>query len=145
MVLCHSMVVILKDLLNKYLKEIILNLKNLVVRSKYELNIKQILIFIYFIAASPLIKEMLTVNPLNRANISTICAHWWVNETYDESCLDISEELANLTPVRLDLLLSLAPPPPQLESEKLVVTGDVSINFTSIHIYLIFMSLSDTR
>ncbi|KAK5644508.1 hypothetical protein RI129_005808 [Pyrocoelia pectoralis] len=74
--------------------------------------------------ASPLIRDMLTVNPRNRANIEKICLHWWVNESYDECCLDISEELANQTPVRLDLLLSLAPPPPQLESEKLVVTGE---------------------
>uniref|UniRef100_A0A1Y1ML94 Protein kinase domain-containing protein n=1 Tax=Photinus pyralis TaxID=7054 RepID=A0A1Y1ML94_PHOPY len=74
--------------------------------------------------ASPLIRDMLTVNPRNRANIEKICLHWWVNESYEECCLDISEELANQTPVRLDLLLSLAPPPPQLESEKLVVTGE---------------------
>lgn len=72
---------------------------------------------------------MLTVNPKNRANIEKICTHWWVNENYDISCLEISEELANQTPVRLDLLLSLAPPPPQLESDKLVVTGDVSFDF----------------
>lgn len=69
---------------------------------------------------------MLTVNPKNRASIEKICTHWWVNENYDVDCLEISEELANQTPVRLDLLLSLAPPPPQLESDKLVVTGDVS-------------------
>lgn len=74
--------------------------------------------------ASPLIMEMLTVNPKNRANIEKICAHWWVNEGYSDSCLDISEELANQTPVRLDVLLSLNPPPAQIESEKLVVTGE---------------------
>ncbi|KAJ8985016.1 hypothetical protein NQ317_016927 [Molorchus minor] len=74
--------------------------------------------------ASPLIREMLTVNPKNRATVEKICTHWWVNESYDVSCLDISEELANQTPVRLDVLLSLAPPAPQLESDKLVVTGD---------------------
>lgn len=67
---------------------------------------------------------MLTVNPKNRADIEKICTHWWVNEGYGDSCLDISEELANQTPVRLDVLLSLAPPPPQLESDKLMVTGD---------------------
>lgn len=67
---------------------------------------------------------MLTVNPKNRADIEKICTHWWVNEGYSDSCLDISEELANQTPVRLDVLLSLAPPPPQLESDKLMVTGD---------------------
>ncbi|XP_050294375.1 uncharacterized protein LOC126734700 isoform X2 [Anthonomus grandis grandis] len=76
--------------------------------------------------ASPLIRDMLTVNPKKRSDIEKICSHWWVNETYELSCLDISEELANQTPVRLDVLLSLAPPAPQLESEKLVVTGDVS-------------------
>lgn len=67
---------------------------------------------------------MLTVSPKHRADIEKICTHWWVNEGYNESCLDISEELANQTPVRLDVLLSLAPPPPQLESEKLLLTGD---------------------
>ena len=34
----------------------------------------------------------------------------WVNEGYGESCLEVAEELANQTPVRLDLLLSLIPP-----------------------------------
>jgi serine/threonine protein kinase len=76
--------------------------------------------------ASPLIRDMLTVNPKNRANIEKICNHWWVNENYTVNCLEISEELAHQTPVRLDLLLSLAPPPPQLESDKLLVTGDVA-------------------
>ncbi|XP_055531925.1 probable serine/threonine-protein kinase DDB_G0282963 isoform X3 [Wyeomyia smithii] len=60
--------------------------------------------------ASPLIREMLTVCPQRRANIEQICNHWWVNEGYDECCLDLAEELANQTPVRLDVLLSLAPP-----------------------------------
>uniref|UniRef100_A0A6P7GS24 CBL-interacting serine/threonine-protein kinase 3-like n=1 Tax=Diabrotica virgifera virgifera TaxID=50390 RepID=A0A6P7GS24_DIAVI len=79
---------------------------------------------ILFLAASPLIREMLTVNPKHRADVEKICSHWWVNEGYDENCLDISEELANQTPVRLDVLLALAPPPPQLESDKLMLTGD---------------------
>ena len=43
-----------------------------------------------------------------RANILDICSHWWINEGYEKSCLDEAEHLANLTPVRLDLLLSLA-------------------------------------
>ncbi|XP_052869802.1 uncharacterized protein LOC128275365 [Anopheles cruzii] len=60
--------------------------------------------------ASPLIREMLTVCPRQRASVEQICNHWWVNEGYDESCLDLAEELANQTPVRLDVLLSLAPP-----------------------------------
>ncbi|GAB0094181.1 mucin-5AC [Sergentomyia squamirostris] len=59
--------------------------------------------------ASPLIREMLTVCPQRRATIEQICNHWWVNEGYPESCLDLAEELANQTPVRLDVLLSLAP------------------------------------
>ena len=44
----------------------------------------------------------------------------WVNEGYGESCLEVAEELANQTPVRLDLLLSLVPPP---ESTETVVVG----------------------
>lgn len=69
--------------------------------------------------ASQLIREMLTVCPKRRATIETICNHWWVNETYNESCLDVAEELANQTPVRLDVLLSLAPS--AITSDKLVV------------------------
>lgn len=42
----------------------------------------------------------------------------WVNEGYGESCLEVAEELANQTPVRLDLLLSILPP---LESTETVV------------------------
>lgn len=59
--------------------------------------------------ASPLIREMLTVCPKQRATIEQICNNWWVNESYNESCLDVAEELAIQTPVRLDVLLSLAP------------------------------------
>jgi hypothetical protein len=80
-----------------------------------------------FKAASPLIREMLTVTPGRRANIEKICAHWWVNEGHTESCLDIAEELANQTPVRLDLLLSLAPPPPAVGSDMLLTEEQVII------------------
>lgn len=69
--------------------------------------------------ASPLIREMLTVCPLSRATIEQICNHWWVNEGYPDSCLDVAEELANQTPVRLDVLLSLTPQ--AVTSDQLVV------------------------
>lgn len=69
---------------------------------------------------------MLTVSPEERSNIEKICSHWWVNVDYKEPCLDVAEELANQTPVRLDLLLSLAPPPPPPGSEKIVVTDEAS-------------------
>lgn len=46
-----------------------------------------------------------------------------MNEGYGESCLEVAEELANQTPVRLDLLLSLLPPP---ESTDTVLVGDKS-------------------
>ncbi|XP_026474809.1 uncharacterized protein LOC113378489 isoform X2 [Ctenocephalides felis] len=72
--------------------------------------------------ASSLIKDMLTVSSKERADVERICAHWWVNEGYEHSCLDIAEELASQTPVRLDLLLSLNPQ--TVDSEKLVVTED---------------------
>ncbi|XP_031778234.1 serine/arginine repetitive matrix protein 2 isoform X2 [Nasonia vitripennis] len=72
--------------------------------------------------ASPLIKDMLTVCPSRRADIEKICAHWWVNEGYEQSCLDIAEDLAAQTPVRLDLLLSLVPQ--SASAEQLVVGGD---------------------
>ncbi|XP_069703299.1 uncharacterized protein Nuak isoform X1 [Periplaneta americana] len=76
--------------------------------------------------ASPLIREMLTVAPVRRADIEKICSHWWVNEGHTESCLDIAEELAAQTPVRLDLLLSLAPPPPAVGSDKMLLTDEQS-------------------
>ncbi|XP_015038779.2 mucin-5AC isoform X4 [Drosophila pseudoobscura] len=59
--------------------------------------------------ASTLIRDMLTVCPRKRATIEQICAHWWVNENDNVSCLDLAEDLANQTPVRLDVLLSLTP------------------------------------
>ncbi|KRF82804.1 uncharacterized protein Dvir_GJ23554, isoform F [Drosophila virilis] len=59
--------------------------------------------------ASTLIREMLTVSPQKRATIEQICSHWWVNENDNVSCLDLAEDLANQTPVRLDVLLSLTP------------------------------------
>ncbi|KAK6638464.1 hypothetical protein RUM43_006731 [Polyplax serrata] len=73
-------------------------------------------------SASPLIRDMLTVNSKDRITIEQICSHWWVNQGFNVSCLDIAEDLANQTPVRLDLLLSLAPPPEN--TEKIVVTDD---------------------
>lgn len=60
-------------------------------------------------AASGLVRTMLTVSSEKRANIGDICSHWWVNEGYSQPCLEEAEYLASLTPVRLDLLLSLAP------------------------------------
>ena len=75
----------------------------------------------YFAAASPLIKDMLTVCPTRRANIEKICSHRWVNEGYERSCLRIAEDLAAQTPVRLDLLLSLTPQ--SANAEQLFVSG----------------------
>lgn len=88
----------------------------------------------FFLAASPLIKDMLTVCPGRRADIERICTHWWVNEGYEQNCLDIAEELAAQTPVRLDLLLSLVPQ--SASAEKLVIgdqqsAGDVPNNVSS--------------
>jgi hypothetical protein len=67
---------------------------------------------------------MLTVTPSRRADIEKICSHWWVNEGHADSCLDIAEELANQTPVRLDLLLSLAPPPTAVGIDKILLTDE---------------------
>ena len=60
-----------------------------------------------FSAASSLIRGMLTPRAEDRASIVDICSHWWINQGYDQSCLEEAEYLASLTPVRLDLLLSL--------------------------------------
>ncbi|XP_075144526.1 nuak family kinase 1 isoform X3 [Haematobia irritans] len=69
--------------------------------------------------ASSLIREMLTVCPRKRATIEQICSHWWVNENDNVSCLELAEDLANQTPVRLDVLLSLTPA--AITAEQLVV------------------------
>ncbi|XP_072758056.1 uncharacterized protein Nuak1 isoform X2 [Anoplolepis gracilipes] len=84
--------------------------------------------------ATSLIKEMLTVCPVRRADIEKICSHWWVNQGYEQNCLDIAEDLAAQTPVRLDLLLSLVPQ--SASAEKLLVGdqqagGDVANNMSS--------------
>lgn len=47
----------------------------------------------------------------------------WVNTGYTGSCLDLAEELANQTPVRLDVLLSLTPS--AVTSDQLVVPGSI--------------------
>ncbi|XP_041976222.1 serine/threonine-protein kinase MARK2 isoform X6 [Aricia agestis] len=70
--------------------------------------------------ASPLIRDMLTVDPLKRADIAYICDHPWVNGGCETSCLEVAEALAAETPVRLDLLLSLAPAAPSHSNSVLV-------------------------
>ena len=82
--------------------------------SNFKRLVKQITTGDYYEPKSPspasgLVRAMLTVSAEKRANIGDICSHWWVNEGYPQPCLDEAEYLASLTPVRLDLLLSLAP------------------------------------
>ena len=66
-------------------------------------------------AASELIHALLTPAPQQRATLPDVCGHWWVNRDEELSCLAAAEQLASETPVRLDLLLSLAPPQPDRE------------------------------
>lgn len=78
--------------------------------------------------ASELIRKLLTVNPNKRATIVDICMDCWVNHGYEHSLLQVAEDMANLTPVRLDLLLALAPDSdiPQEDLEQLDA-GDVTL------------------
>ena len=69
---------------------------------------------------------MLTVAADKRTNIAEICSHWWVNDGESKSCLDEAETLANQTPVRLDLLLSLAPK--HINSEHMVIPAEEEDN-----------------
>lgn len=62
-----------------------------------------------FSGASGLIKQLLNISPVDRADIKRVCSHWWVNEGFEENCLDMAENLACQTPIRLDLLLALVP------------------------------------
>ncbi|XP_076337838.1 uncharacterized protein LOC143239989 isoform X2 [Tachypleus tridentatus] len=79
--------------------------------------------------ASELIRRLLTVDPTKRATIIDICTDSWVNYGHELSLLQVSEDMANLTPVRIDLLLALAPvspPPPEsgkMEDHPLAVPG----------------------
>ncbi|XP_044019296.1 uncharacterized protein LOC122859676 [Aphidius gifuensis] len=82
-------------------------------------------------SASPLIKDMLQKCPTQRADIEKICSHWWVNKGYDINCLDIAENLAAQTPVRLDLLLSLVPQ--SASADKLVIDDDSQTNQQITH------------
>ena len=52
-----------------------------------------------------------------------------MNETYGEACLEVAEELANQTPVRLDLLLSLLPSATNGD----VVGGKLDTSIVSVH------------
>lgn len=74
--------------------------------------------------ASTLIRKLLTVDPIKRATIVDICTDWWVNQGYEHSLLQVAEDMANLTPVRLDLLLALAPGSPIPPDEAEFKDGD---------------------
>ena len=71
---------------------------------------------------------MLTPKAEERASIVDICSHWWINQGYDQSCLEEAEYLASLTPVRLDLLLSLTKTEHKgsAENEKLEVISSLT-------------------
>ncbi|XP_063821207.1 microtubule-associated protein futsch [Ostrinia nubilalis] len=75
-------------------------------------------------SASPLIRDMLTVDPLKRADIAYICDNPWVNAGCETSCLEMAELLAAETPVRLDLLLSLAPAAPSNSNSVVVPSSE---------------------
>ena len=82
--------------------------------SNFKRLVKQITTGDYYEPKSPsqasgLVRTMLTVSSEKRANIGDICSHWWVNEGYPQTCLEEAEFLSLQSPVRLDLLLSLAP------------------------------------
>lgn len=59
-----------------------------------------------------MIKKLLKPNPQERATIIDICNDPWVNCDYEHSLLQFAEDLSNLSPVRLDLILALAPVSP---------------------------------
>ncbi|KOB76036.1 Serine/threonine protein kinase [Operophtera brumata] len=56
----------------------------------------------------------------NFIQIKSIKACLWVNCGYEASCLEVAEALAAETPVRLDLLLSLAPAAPSNSNSVMV-------------------------
>ncbi|KAL1116821.1 hypothetical protein AAG570_005291 [Ranatra chinensis] len=66
--------------------------------------------------ASKLIRALLTVKGPDRLDITGVCKNMWLNEG-EESCMDMAAEFSTQTPVRLDLLLALAPQPPLQEPQ----------------------------
>ncbi|UYV81034.1 NUAK1 [Cordylochernes scorpioides] len=74
--------------------------------------------------ASELIHWLLKGDPQQRATIVDICANDWVNEGYEHSLLQVAEDLANLTPVRLDLLVALAPVSPSPSAHQLATEDE---------------------
>lgn len=73
---------------------------------------------------------MLTVCPSQRADISYICMHWWVNKGYERNCLEVAEEFATQTPVRLNILLSLVPQTANID--KIVVDNSQKLSSHSL-------------
>lgn len=61
--------------------------------------------------ASNLIRKLLCVQPNKRATIIDICTDPWVNKDCERCLLQVAEDLANLTPVKIEILLALAPIP----------------------------------
>ena len=93
-------------------------------------------------AASSLIRGMLTVKAEERANIIDICSHWWINDGYTRNCLEEAEYLASLTPVRLDLLLSLTrqekrEPPDEAKSEVCTVYSAYTVHYVHCTVYTV--------
>lgn len=63
-------------------------------------------------------------------NIKILFDFRWVNEGYQEPCLALAEELANQTPVRLDVLLALSAPAPN--ADQLVVNSESGQNDSGV-------------
>lgn len=103
------------------------------VRETILLQIRLFTLFYCVSDASELIRKLLTVNPSKRATIVDICVDYWVNLGYEHSLLQVAEDMANLTPVRLDLLLALAPDADiPLEEPELQGGDDVTANIKTI-------------
>ena len=83
---------------------------------------------------------MLTPKTEDRANILDICSHWWINEGYEKTCLDEAEHLANLTPVRLDLLLSLAKAENKMPLNQESNNNEVTFWCFYLHTYTSYMN-----
>lgn len=82
------------------------------------------------LAASDLIRKLLMPNPQDRASIIDICADEWVNQDFEHSLLQVAEDLSNLTPVRCDMLLALAPVSPT-EPKKPTTEASETCNINS--------------
>lgn len=98
--------------------------------SSIHCDIHIFLFFVFIAEASGLIRKLLTVDPKKRATIIDVCTDDWVNLEFDNSLLQVSEDLANLTPPPFNIATVVGNPSASNSDPKTSV-GKISASSTS--------------